>query len=72
MASVIVPVATSPEYRLLMSSSHMAAVFASVAVSTVLTMQLSVGFPSMITMMFIVPGVSGISSTFMVSPAVSA
>jgi hypothetical protein len=42
---------------------------ASVAVSTVLTRQLSVGFPSMIIMMFIVPT---ISSTFMVSPAVSA
>lgn len=69
MASVIVPVATSPEYLLLMSSSHMAAVFASVAVRTVLTRQLSVGFPSMTIMMFIVPS---ISSTVMVSPAVSA
>ena len=57
-ASVMVPVASSPEYLLRRSKSRRAAVLASVAVIKVVARQLAVGLPSMMTMMFIVPGIS--------------
>src|SRR3972149_10989549 len=69
MLSVMVPVAASPEYLLRMSRSFNAAVLASVAVGKMLTRQLSVGFPSMSTIMFIVPTTSW---TAISSPADSA